>query len=64
MAQSDVCPTGDQEVAGFDSFQARQNSFMEIDNEILSTVILFLWLIQEELVNFKQKSVHKYWLTA
>ena len=34
-------PTGDQEVAG------RQHSFVEIDHEIFSTVILSLPLIQE-----------------
>ena len=38
-------PTGDQEVAG--STQGRQHSFVEIDREIFSTVILSLPLIQE-----------------
>ena len=38
-------PTGDQEVAG--STPAGQHSFVEIDHEIFSTVILSLPLIQE-----------------
>ena len=37
-------PTGDQEVAGS---TCRQHSFVEIDHEIFSTVILSLLLIQE-----------------
>ena len=42
----DAHPTGDQEVA--DSTPAgRQHSFIEIDHEIFSTVILFRLLIQE-----------------
>ena len=45
MAQLDLHPTGDQKVAG--STPARQHSFMEIDNEIFSVVILSLLLIQE-----------------
>ena len=53
-------PTGDQEVAGstpaevwrpggcgFNPCQGRQHSFVEIDHEIFSTVILSLPLIQE-----------------
>ena len=36
---------------------------MEIDNEIFSTIILFLPLIQDGQVSFWQKNVHKYWLT-
>ena len=43
MAQLDVRLTGYQEVAGSN----RQQSFVEIDHEIFSTVILFLSLIQE-----------------
>ena len=38
-------PTGDQEVAG--SRRGRQHSFVVIDHEIFSTVILSLPLIQE-----------------
>ena len=40
-------PTGDQEVGGSTPRQGRQHSFVEIDHEIFSTVILFLPLIQE-----------------
>ena len=39
-------PTGDQEVAG-STPRGRQHSFVEIDHEIFSTVILSLPLIQE-----------------
>ena len=45
MTQWDVHPTGDQEVAG-SSPLGRQQSFMEIDHEVFSRVILFLLLIQ------------------
>ena len=45
VAQSDICQTGDHEVAGFDPHQVRQPSFVEIDHEIFSTIIL--QLIQE-----------------
>ena len=47
MAQLDVRPTGDQEVAGSTPRRGRQHSFTETDHEILSTVILSLPLIQE-----------------
>ena len=43
-------PTGDQEVAGSTPTphpRGRQHSFMEIDHEIFSTVILSFPLIQE-----------------
>ena len=40
-------PTGDQLVAGFNPRRGRQHSFVEIDHEIFSTVILSLPLIQE-----------------
>ena len=46
MAQLDVCPTGDQELAGSTS-AGRQHSFMQIDHEIFSTFLLSLLLIQE-----------------
>ena len=41
VAQFDARPIGDQEVAG------RQHSFVEIDHEIFSTVILSIPLIQD-----------------
>ena len=40
-------PTGDQEVGGFNLGRGWQHSFVEIDHEIFSTVILCLPLIQE-----------------
>ena len=40
-------PTGDQEVAGSNPRRGRQHSFVEINHEIFSTVILSLPLIQE-----------------
>ena len=46
MAQLDTRPNGDQEVAVRPP-PGRQHSFVEIDNEIFSTVILSLPLIQE-----------------
>ena len=39
--------TGDQEVAGSTPAEVGQHSFLEIDREIFSTVILSLPLIQE-----------------
>ena len=47
VAQSDVGPTGDQEVAGF--IPAGSGNFFpgEINGEIFSTVILYIPLIQE-----------------
>ena len=44
VAQLDACPTGDQEVVGLTPSVFEQ---VEIDNEIFSTVILSLLLIQE-----------------
>ena len=46
MAQLDVRLTVGQEIEG-STPPGRQHSFVEIDNEIFSTVILSLWLIQE-----------------
>ena len=45
MAQLDARPTGDQEIVG-STPPGRQHSFVEIDHEIFSTVILSLPLIQ------------------
>ena len=44
--QLNARPTGDQEVAGLTP-AGRQHSFVEIDDEIFSTVILSLLLIQK-----------------
>ena len=46
VAQLDVHLTGDQGIAG-SLPPGRQHSFVEIDNEIFSTVIFPLLLIQE-----------------
>ena len=46
MAQLYAHLTGDKEAVGLTP-ASRQHSFMEIDHEILSTVIFFLLLIQE-----------------
>ena len=51
--------TGDKEA------KVRQHSFVEIDHEIFSKVILSLMLIQEEqLSSFWRKQVHKHWFNA
>ena len=47
LAQSDVHPTGNQEVLWVRPTSGRQHFFMGIDHEIFSTVILSLPLIQE-----------------
>ena len=46
LGGSDAHPTGDQRVAG-STLPGWQYSFMEIDHEIFSMVILTLPLIQE-----------------
>ena len=64
LAQLDARPpTGDQEVAGLTP-PGRQHSFVEIDHEILSTVILSLTLIQKCSCQFLTKECAQYWLTA
>ena len=47
MFQSDAPHTGDQEVAGLIPNWPGKHSFVEIDHEIFSIVILSLPLIQE-----------------
>ena len=47
VAQLDARPTKDQEVAGSTPHRGQQHSFVEIDHEIFSMVILSLPLIQE-----------------
>ena len=47
------------------SILALPDTFVEIDREIFSTVILFLPLIQEGLLSVKSKSMcTEYWLAA
>ena len=44
---------------------ARADTFVEIDHEIFSTVILLLQLNQEGLLSFTRESIcTEYWLTA
>ena len=57
MAQLDVCPTEDEEVAGSTPLGG-QHSFMEIDHEISSTGILSLLLIQEEQLSLSDERIN------
>ena len=64
VAQLDARPTGDQEFAG-STQPSRQHSFVEIDHEIFSSVILSLPLIQEEQISVSgERMCTVYWLTA
>ena len=49
--------TGDQEVAGWTP-PDRQHSFVKIDHEIFSTIILSLLLIQEGQLSVSGKRMH------
>ena len=59
-APSDWRPGG----RGFNPGRGRQHSFVAIDHEIFSTVILSLPLIQEGSCQFLAKECAQYWLTA
>ena len=48
----------------FNPHRGRQHSFVEIDHEIFSTVILSLPLIQEGQCQFLTKECAQYWLTT
>ena len=62
VAQSVASPTAD--IGAVSSIPARSHTFVEIDHEIISMVILLL-LIQERLLSVTSKSMcMKYWLTA
>ena len=56
---TDACLTADPGVAS--SILARSHTFVEIDHEIISTVILLLPLIYSRrvVVSYKRKYVHK-----
>ena len=56
---TDACLTADPGVAS--SISARSHTFMEIDHEIISTVILLLPLIYSRrvVVSYKRKYVHE-----
>ena len=61
--QSVASPTADPGVASLIS--AQSYTFVEMDNEIVSTVILLLPLIQEGLLSVTRESMcTKYWLNA
>ena len=49
---------------GFSPRRGRQHSFMEIDHEIFSMVILSLPLIQEGQLSVSGEKCAQYWLTA
>ena len=49
---------------GFNPRQGRQPSFVEIDHEIFSTVILPSADSRRAVVSFWRKNVHNTWLTA
>ena len=59
-APSDWRPGGH----GFNPRRGRQYSFVEIDHEIFSMVILSLPLIQEGSCQFLAKECAQYWLTS
>ena len=50
-------PTGDREVTGSTPAECRQHSFVEIDHEVISTVILSLPLIQERQLSVSGEKV-------
>ena len=49
---------------GFNPRRGRQHSFLEIDREIFSVVILSLPLIQEGQLSVLAKECAQYWLTT
>ena len=63
---TNACLTADPGVAS--SIPARSHTFVEIDHEITSTVILLPsaeWIIQDGLLSVPSESMcTKYWLTA
>ena len=50
--------------SGFDPCRGWQHSFVEIDHEIFSMVILSIPLIQEGQLSVLAKECAQYWLTA
>ena len=63
VAQSVVSSTADPGVESL--IPAQSHTFVEIYHEIVSTVILFLLLIQEGLLSVTSESMcMKYWLAA
>ena len=64
MAQLDAPSNWKPGGCGFNPHLGRQHSFVEIDLEIFSTIILSLPLIQEGICQFLAKECAQYWLTA
>ena len=67
VAQMDAPSDWRQRGRGFNPRRGRQHSFVEIDHEIFSMVILSLPLIQEgslSVSEFLAKECAQYWLTA
>ena len=63
VAQSVASPTADPGVASW--IPAQSHTFVEIDHEIISTVILLIQLIQKGLLSVTGESIcRKYWLTT
>ena len=63
MAQSDVRPTGDQDVTG--SIPAGSgNILLHIDHEIFSTAILSSTDTRRANFSFLRKNMNKYWSVA
>ena len=63
VAQSVASQTADTGVAS--SNTARSHTFVEIDREIISTVVLLIPLIREGLLSVTGESMcTKYWITA
>ena len=63
VAQSDMGPAGSGD-CGFDFHGVWQYSFIEIDLEIFSTVILSFPLIQGGHLSVSGKRLHKYWVAT
>ena len=69
LAQSVACLATDANLTAdsgvSSSIPSRSHTFVEIDHEIISTVILFFCVIQERLLSFTSEGMcTKYWLTA
>ena len=58
VTQLDSCLTGDQNVGVNRLLSGRQHSFVEIDHDIFSGVILSLPLIQEGRLSVSGKRMH------
>ena len=64
VAQLDAPSDWRPEGRGFDPRRGRQHSFVEVDHEKFSTVILSLPLFKKSSCQFLAKKSAQYWLTA